>query len=73
MSSGMRHLKRSVLKHELGTNNISDTYHKRYGYHTQMTKAERKVEKAAEKMILKYARKKARAKRIEKLFGKKVK
>ena len=68
--SGLRQLKRSVMKHELGTNNISDTYHKKYGYHIQKTKAEIKAEKAAEKQLLKFARKKARAKRIQKLFAK---
>ena len=69
MSRGIRSLKRSVLKHELGTNSIRDTYHKKYGYHLQKTKQELKIEKAIEKNLLKMARKKARHNRIKRLFG----
>ena len=69
MSSGIRKLKRSVLKHELGTNDISDAYHQRYGYHTQKTKTEIEIEKAIEKQRRKQAHKKARLNRIKKLFG----
>ena len=57
MSSGIRKLKRSVLKHELGINDISDAYHQRYGYHTQKTKTEVKVENAIKKAKRKAARK----------------
>ncbi len=68
--SGLRQLKRSVLKHELGTNSIGDAYHNRYGFHKQKTKMELKIEKAIERQKRREARKRARAKRIEKLFWK---
>ena len=67
MSSGIRNLKRSVLKHELGTNDISNVYHQRYGYHTQKTKTEVKVENAIKKAKRKEARKRFKQRILSKL------
>lgn len=60
----IRKFKREMLKKELGTNNISEEYHKRYGYKPNVTKQELKLldrlKRKAQKTLWKHLRNKKR-------------
>ena len=59
----IRKIKRNILKKELGTNNISDAYHERYGYKPNITKQELKLKSRLKKALMKLAYKKSRIKK----------
>lgn len=59
----IRKIKRNILKKELGTNNISDEYHKRYGYKPNITKQELKLKNRLKKALIKLVYKKSRVKK----------
>ena len=59
----IRKIKRNILKKELGTNNISDAYHERYGYKPNITKQELKLKSRLKKALIKLVYKKSRIKK----------
>ena len=62
----IRKIKRNILKKELGTNNISDAYHERYGYKPNITKQELKLKDRLKKALMKAIYKKSRLKKRKK-------
>lgn len=61
----IRKIKRHMLKQELGTNKISDEFHKRYGYKKNITKLELKLKERLLKAKRKSKHKKARKRKGE--------
>lgn len=60
MSNILRKYKRNILKKELGTNEISDEFHNRFGYHQNITKQELKLKERLLRRLRKLAHKKSR-------------
>lgn len=63
MSSFERKTRRNILRKELGSNNISEEYHKRYGHYPQKSKSDLKVIERLKKRLRKLSWLKSRAKR----------
>lgn len=59
-----RKIKRNILKNELGTNEISEEYHKRYGYKPNISKLDLKLKARKERAKKKENYKKARQREI---------
>lgn len=62
----IRKYKRDMLKKELGTNDISEEFHRRYGSKPNVTKQELKLADRLKKRLKKLIYKKSRAKKYEK-------
>lgn len=60
-----RKIKRKMLKNELGTNEISEEYHKRYGYKPNISKLDLKLKARKERAKKKENYKKARLRERE--------
>lgn len=60
-----RTIKRNILKNELGTNKISEEYHKRYGYKPNITELDLKLRARKERAKKKENYKKARLRERE--------
>jgi hypothetical protein len=63
MSNGLRQIKRNKLKQEMGSNNINEEYHKRYGYTRNITKKELTLMEKIKKKIDKLKRKSRKARK----------
>ena len=61
--SMIRKIKRNQLKNELGTNNISEEFHKRYGEKPNADKGKVKLLDRLKRKLRKLAHKKARERR----------
>lgn len=61
----IRKFKREMLKKELGTNNISEEFHNRYGNKPNVNKNDLKLAERLRRKLKKLAHKKARAKKNE--------
>ena len=61
--SMIRKIKRNQLKNELGTNNISREFHKRYGEKPNVDKTQVKLLDRIKRKLRKLAHKKARERR----------
>lgn len=61
--STIRKIKRNQLKKELGTNNIADEFHKRYGEKPNVNKGKVKLLERLKRKLRKLAHKKARERR----------
>lgn len=62
----IRKYKRDMLKKELGTNDISEEFHRRYGNKPNITKQELKLADRLKKKLKKLIHKKTRSKKYEK-------
>ena len=60
----LRKLKREMLKRELGTNNISEEFHKRYGYTPNVNKNKMKLLERLKKKLRKIGFKRARRNKL---------
>lgn len=63
MASKTRSIKREQLKNQIGSNDINNIYHERYGYQPNITKFDKKVAKRKKRKSLKELWKMLRNKR----------